>query len=107
MSEFIGLISGNYDAKVGKGFQPAGASLHNIMSAHGPDAKAHRGVNESELKPQKVGEGSMAFMFESCLMLGATEWGLKACEKVQEEYNEESWEPLKPRFKPPATTAAQ
>ena len=49
----------------------------------------------------KVGEGSMAFMFESCLMVGVTEWGLKACKKVQEDYNAESWEGLKPRFKRP------
>jgi len=39
------------------------------------------------LKPMKVGEGSMAFMFESCLMVGVTEWGLKKCAKVQEDYN--------------------
>jgi homogentisate 1,2-dioxygenase len=29
MSEFMGLISGDYDAKVGGGFKPAGASLAN------------------------------------------------------------------------------
>lgn len=102
MSEFMGLISGDYDAKTGKGFQPAGASLHNIMSAHGPDAGAHRVASEMDLKPAKVGDGSMAFMFESCLMLGVTEWGLRKCEKVQEEYNEESWEPLKARFNKPS-----
>ena len=36
MSEFMGLISGSYDAKA-EGFQPGGMSLHNCMSAHGPD----------------------------------------------------------------------
>ena len=89
----MGLISGDYDAKTTGGFQPASASLHNIMSAHGPDAGAHRGASEAELKPTKVGEGSLAFMFESSLILGVTEWGLKYCQKVQEEYNEHSWEP--------------
>lgn len=64
MSEFMGLIAGDYDAKVGGGFRPAGASLHNIMSGHGPDATAHERASNAELKPQKVGEGSMAFMFE-------------------------------------------
>ncbi|KAI9731622.1 MAG: hypothetical protein M1818_007752 [Claussenomyces sp. TS43310] len=102
MSEFMGLISGDYDAKTGGGFRPAGASLHNVMSAHGPDAAAHRGASQARLEPAKVGEGSLAFMFESCFMLGVTEWGLKTCHKVQEAYNEESWEPLKPRFKRPA-----
>lgn len=64
MSEFMGLIAGNYDAKTGGGFQPAGASLHNVMSAHGPDADAFEGASNAELKPAKVGDGSMAFMFE-------------------------------------------
>jgi len=98
MSEFMGLIAGDYDAKIDGGFRPAGASLHNIMSAHGPDAAAHRGATDAELKPIKVGTGSMAFMFESTLMLGVTEWGLKTCQKVQPEYLAHSWEPLKPHF---------
>lgn len=101
MSEFMGLIGGNYDAKgAGKGgFQPAGASLHNIMSAHGPDMQTFEKASTVELTPQKVGEGSMAFMFESCLMVGVTEWGLKSCRKVQEQYNAHSWEPLKVHFR--------
>ncbi|MDE2304110.1 MAG: homogentisate 1,2-dioxygenase, partial [Gammaproteobacteria bacterium] len=36
-SEFMGLIHGVYDAKA-HGFLPGGASLHNCMSGHGPDA---------------------------------------------------------------------
>lgn len=101
MSEFMGLIHGEYDAKTGGGFQPAGASLHNVMAGHGPDAATHERASGAELKPMKVGEGSMAFMFESCLMVGVTEWGLRRCEKVQEGYNKESWEVLKPRFRRP------
>jgi homogentisate 1,2-dioxygenase len=72
------------------------------MSAHGPDAVSHQKASDAELKPVKVGEGSMSFMFESCLMVGVTEWGLKKCAKVQEGYNEESWEPLQSRFKKPS-----
>ena len=37
-SEFMGLIHGVYDAKA-EGFMPGGASLHNCMSGHGPDAE--------------------------------------------------------------------
>ncbi len=99
MSEFMGLITGEYDAKTGGGFKAAGASLHNIMSAHGPDAETHAKASEAELGPKKVGGGSMAFMFESCLMVGVTEWGLKKCKKVQEDYNQESWTPLKAHFR--------
>ena len=36
MSEYMGLIEGAYDAKA-EGFVPGGGSLHNMMSAHGPD----------------------------------------------------------------------
>lgn len=99
MSEFMGLIGGQYDAKTGGGFQPAGASLHNVMSGHGPDAATHEKASNADLQPNKVGEGSMAFMFESSLMIGVTDWGLTKCQKIQEGYNAESWEPLKPHFK--------
>lgn len=98
----MGLIHGQYDAKTGGGFQPAGASLHNIMSAHGPDASTHEKASNAPLQPAKVGEGSMAFMFESCFMVGVTDWGLKTCNKVQQDYNAESWTGLKPHFKRPA-----
>ena len=37
-SEFMGLIHGAYDAKA-EGFVPGGASLHNCMTGHGPDAE--------------------------------------------------------------------
>lgn len=83
MSEFMGLICGSYDAKsAGKGgFQPAGASLHNTMSGHGPDREAFEKASNADLKPTKIGEGSMAFMFESCLMVGVDGVG---AEDVQE-----------------------
>ncbi|KAG7142767.1 Homogentisate 1 like protein [Verticillium longisporum] len=98
MSEFMGLVCGEYDAKSGSGFQPAGASLHNVMAAHGPDAETFEKASNADLKPHKVGEGSLAFMFESCLMIGVTDWGLKHCQKVQEEYSKESWSGLVPHF---------
>lgn len=103
MSEFMGLIQGGYDAKKGGagGFVPGGASLHNVMSGHGPDAASHEGAREAELKPVKVGAGSCAFMFESCLMMGVTEWGLRTCKKVQEGYSEESWGGVITHFKLP------
>ncbi|KAI6775825.1 hypothetical protein HG530_002583 [Fusarium avenaceum] len=103
MSEFMGLIQGGYDAKRGGagGFVPGGASLHNVMSGHGPDAESYEGARNAELKPVKVGGGSCAFMFESCLMVGVTQWGLRTCQKVQEGYNEESWGGVKNHWKMP------
>ena len=31
-------------------------------------------------------------------MVGVSEWGLKTCQKVQDNYNEHSWRPLKRHF---------
>jgi homogentisate 1,2-dioxygenase len=94
MSEFMGMITGQYDGKA-SGFAPGGASLHNTLSGHGPDAETHEKASEVELKPQMVGKGSMAFMFESCLILGVTEWGLG---KTQKDYNKHSWSGLERKF---------
>jgi homogentisate 1,2-dioxygenase len=63
MSEFMGLIYGQYDAKP-QGFVPGGFSLHNCMLPHGPDVDAFEGASNAELKPHKL-LGTMAFMFET------------------------------------------
>jgi len=63
MSEFMGLIYGQYDAKP-QGFAPGGISLHNCMLPHGPDFEAFERASAAELKPHKL-EGTMAFMFET------------------------------------------
>ena len=62
MSEFMGLVHGEYDAKKG-GFVPGAASLHNAMSAHGPDHASYEKAVGADLKPQYL-EGTLAFMFE-------------------------------------------
>jgi homogentisate 1,2-dioxygenase len=63
MSEFMGLVHGVYDAKA-EGFLPGGASLHNMWSAHGPDAETYRKASTAELAPQKITD-TLAFMFET------------------------------------------
>jgi homogentisate 1,2-dioxygenase len=63
MSEYMGLIYGEYDAKQA-GFLPGGGSLHNCMSAHGPDAEAYHKAIKAELKPEFY-NNTLAFMFES------------------------------------------
>src|SRR6185436_14115851 len=63
MSEFMGLVKGQYDAKP-EGFKPGGASLHNCMVPHGPDAEAFDKASHAELKPHKL-DNTLAFMFES------------------------------------------
>ncbi|MGH6923779.1 MAG: homogentisate 1,2-dioxygenase [Propylenella sp.] len=96
MSEFMGLISGQYDAKE-EGFAPGGASLHNCMSAHGPDADAFEKARDADLKPQRY-ENTLAFMFESRYVIRPTKFAMET-EARQEDYFE-CWEGLKKNFDP-------
>ena len=43
MSEYMGNIQGDYDAKL-KGFVPGSSSLHSHMSPHGPETKVFEAV---------------------------------------------------------------
>ncbi len=70
MSEFMGLIYGQYDAKP-QGFAPGGFSLHNTMLPHGPDSEAFTRASTAPLQPHKL-EGTMAFMFETRFMQRVT-----------------------------------
>ncbi|KAI7860643.1 hypothetical protein BDC45DRAFT_492467 [Circinella umbellata] len=96
MSEFMGLILGDYEGKVG-GFAPGGASLHSPMTPHGPDTKAFEGAYHADLKPIRVGDHTQAFMFETSLLLKVTPWALHTCGKVQEDYWK-AWAQLEPKF---------
>ncbi|WP_345816704.1 homogentisate 1,2-dioxygenase (plasmid) [Paraburkholderia sp. PREW-6R] len=94
-SEFMGLIHGTYDAKE-EGFVPGGASLHNCMSGHGPDAETfEKASNSDTTKPHKV-DDTMAFMFETPRVIRPTEFALKTSQ-LQAEYFE-CWQGLKNNF---------
>lgn len=96
MSEFMGLIYGAYDAK--KGFQPGGASLHSMMTPHGPDAKVFKEASQADLRPVKL-EGTQAFMFESSLSMAVTEWGEMGCQRLDQEYYQ-CWQDIPKTFNP-------
>jgi homogentisate 1,2-dioxygenase len=76
MSEFMGLVRGTYDAKA-EGFVPGGASLHNCMAGHGPDAQTFERASSAKLEPQKL-EDTLAFMFESRYVIRATRDALES-----------------------------
>ncbi len=94
MSEYMGLIYGQYDAKE-EGFVPGGGSLHNQMSAHGPDLDALEKASNADLKPQKLA-GTLAFMFESRYIIRPTKFAMD-CAELQHEYSE-VWQGLKKNF---------
>ncbi len=94
MSEFMGLIQGQYDAKE-KGFVPGGISLHNMMLAHGPDALGFEKASRAELKPMKL-DHTMAFMFETRFSQMLTRYAAEL-PTLQHDYID-CWEGLKKRF---------
>jgi len=97
MNEFMGLILGQYDAKA-EGFLPGGASLHNCMSGHGPDAETFERASQAELKPHLI-EGTLAFMFETRLPVRPTRFALE--EKILQHEYYECWQSLKKNFRKP------
>jgi homogentisate 1,2-dioxygenase len=74
MSEFMGLVHGQYDAKE-EGFIPGGMSLHNCMVPHGPDTDATAKATNAELVPRKLTD-TLAFMFESRYRFNLTKYAL-------------------------------
>ncbi|CAN5509518.1 homogentisate 1,2-dioxygenase [soil metagenome] len=84
MSEFMGLVTGAYDAKA-SGFSPGGASLHNMMSDHGPDVASHQAATQADLKPHRI-DATLAFMFESRWVIRPTKFALETC-ALQADYD--------------------
>ncbi|HLY51443.1 MAG TPA: homogentisate 1,2-dioxygenase [Steroidobacteraceae bacterium] len=100
-SEFMGLITGAYDAKA-EGFTPGGASLHNCMSGHGPDAATYeKAVRADTSRPVHITD-TMAFMFETRALIRPTRFALD-CPQRQRGY-QRAWTELRKNFT--ATDAA-
>nr|CAB3252694.1 homogentisate 1,2-dioxygenase-like [Phallusia mammillata] len=95
MSEFMGVIKGSYEAKVGS--KPGSATLHSMMTPHGPDAACFNAASKADLVPEFIGKGSQAFMFESSFSMAVTKWGNETCECVDEEYYK-CWQGLQDNF---------
>jgi homogentisate 1,2-dioxygenase len=97
-SEYMGLIHGVYDAK-STGFVPGGASLHNSMSGHGPDAATFdKALAADTTQPQHITD-TMAFMFESRFVLRPTRSALHGTPPLQQDYMQ-CWLGLDKRFDP-------
>jgi homogentisate 1,2-dioxygenase len=96
MSEFMGLVCGQYDAKP-EGFKPGGASLHNCMVPHGPDEEAFERASNAPLAPHKL-DHTLAFMFESRYKFIPTGFAL-ASPQLDQRYAD-CWAGLKDKFTP-------
>jgi len=96
-SEFLGLIHGVYDAR-SKGFLPGGASLHNCMSGHGPDAETFEKAANADLTKADYIRDTMAFMFETRCVIRPTQFALE-CAQLQADYYK-CWQGLQKHFDP-------
>jgi len=92
MSEYMGLIYGEYDAKK-EGFVPGGGSLHNCMQPHGPESEVYEKAIAEKLEPKFYGK-TLAFMFESAYVFKPTEFAMKS-KALQKDYAN-CWKGLKP-----------
>jgi homogentisate 1,2-dioxygenase len=95
MSEFMGLVHGIYDAKA-EGFLPGGASLHNCMAGHGPDAATFAAASKAELKPHKI-EDTLAFMVETRFVFRPTRFAMET-PALQRDYDA-CWQGFAKMFK--------
>jgi len=94
-SEFMGLIMGKYDAKE-EGFLPGGSSLHNCLSAHGPDAATFERATLADTHAPEYIDGTMAFMFETRGVICPTANAL-SLSQLQVDY-QRCWEKLPKTF---------
>jgi len=95
MSELMGLVRGVYDAKA-EGFLPGGVSLHNCMSAHGPDLATFEKASAAKLEPRKI-ENTLAFMWESRYVFRPTRFAMSAPE-LQKDYDK-VWDGFRKLYK--------
>ena len=94
MSELMGNIYGQYDAKP-QGFVPGGVSLHNMMLPHGPDRDAFEGASNSNLGPEKL-DNTMSFMFETRFPQHLTAFAANEA-PLQDDYID-CWDSLEKKF---------
>ena len=92
----MGLVQGAYDAKA-EGFVPGGASLHNSMTGHGPDAQTFENASSADLSKPHVIKDTMAFMFEARHVLRPSQQALDAAHR-QRNY-QACWAGLQKHFR--------
>lgn len=101
MNEFMGLITGMYEAKR-EGFLPGGASLHLCMTPHGPDTATFESATQAaaDSGPKHLGHDTLAFMFETHFTPRVTPAALGSpC--IDRDYYK-CWMGLRSHFSPPA-----
>lgn len=95
-TEFMGLIYGVYGGR-SDDFQPGGASYETGFCPHGVSYEEFNNASEADLQPMRIHEGTLAFMFETSMMLTITDFALNRTGKLH-EHEPKMWDCLKPQF---------
>ena len=95
MTEFMGLLHGAYDAKA-EGFLPGGCSLHNCMTAHGPDAETWQRASRARAQAAQARRHDGVHVRKP-LRHAADPYAIESSE-LQHDYFE-GWQGLKKHFK--------
>ena len=95
--EFMGLVHGAYDAKA-EGFLPGGASLHNSMIGHGPDAGTFEKASVHDTSKPDYVKDTMAIMFETPVAIETTRFALESPQR-QRNYHQ-CWMGIQKHFDP-------
>lgn len=66
------------------------------MTPHGPDTATFEKASTVELKPTKLPEDTLAFMFESTYLFGVSDFAQKNC--IDDDYWK-CWQGLKSNFR--------
>ncbi|KAK6202122.1 hypothetical protein LQW54_008991 [Pestalotiopsis sp. IQ-011] len=75
-AEVMGIIQGPY-AGSSRDLRAGGLSFQPSYMAHGETYEVYELATTAELKPERVGEGFLAFMFHIPTHLGVTKYGLE------------------------------
>ncbi|KAJ7503555.1 homogentisate 1,2-dioxygenase [Mycena galericulata] len=95
-TEFMGLLYGVYGGR-SDGFQPGGASYETGFCPHGVSYEEWKKASDADLKPMRIHEGTIAFMFESSMMFTITDYAMKRSGKLH-KHEPKMWDNLKGQF---------
>jgi len=95
-TEFMGLLYGVYGGR-SDGFQPGGASYETGFCPHGVSYDQFKKASEADLKPMRISEGTIAFMFESSMMFTITDYAMNRSGKLH-VHEPKMWDSLRGQF---------
>jgi homogentisate 1,2-dioxygenase len=94
MCEFVCMLLGAHESH-GAGFPPGACSMHNSLTAHGPDPKVFEAASRAQLKPERIEVGTFV-LFETRMACRPTKFALNTSAR-KPDYDH-TWDALPVRF---------